>query len=215
MSKLAILRACEIFESNISGERLENPTDPVDDLIFILLSNRASLRLAKKVFDKAVHRFENWTEVVEAPSELEEIVRPLGLHKKRVAAILGCISKLIEDFGEPTLSSLSTWTAIEAQTYLCSLPGVSQKVARCVMMYCLGFDVLPVDTHVHTVSRRLGVEVRSRPASSHEVIEQVVPPGKSLTFHVGCIIVGQNYCLKRKPLCSACMLSEICPSNVA
>lgn len=34
--------------------------------------------------------------------------------------------------------------------------GVSLKVAKCVMMYALGAEVLPVDCQFHRVTKRLG-----------------------------------------------------------
>ena len=45
----------------------------------------------------------------------------------------------------------------DAEAYLVSLPGVGIKTAKCVLMYSLRRAVLPVDTHVARVSRRLGL----------------------------------------------------------
>jgi endonuclease III len=43
-----------------------------------------------------------------------------------------------------------------AQSYLTSLPGVGLKTAKCILMYSLNREVLPVDTHVWRLSVRLG-----------------------------------------------------------
>ena len=45
----------------------------------------------------------------------------------------------------------------EAQAYLTGLPGVGPKTAACVLLFSLERPVMPVDTHVHRVARRLGV----------------------------------------------------------
>ena len=44
-----------------------------------------------------------------------------------------------------------------AQACLTGLPGVGPKTAACVLLFSLGRPLMPVDTHVHRVARRLGV----------------------------------------------------------
>ena len=38
-----------------------------------------------------------------------------------------------------------------------SLPGVGIKTASLVLLFCFSKEVLPVDTHVHRVSQRIGL----------------------------------------------------------
>ena len=44
-----------------------------------------------------------------------------------------------------------------AQAYLTGLPGVGPKKAACVLLFSLSRPLMPVDTHVHRVARRLGI----------------------------------------------------------
>lgn len=64
---------------------------------------------------------------------------------------------------------------VHADAHLVSLPGVSKKVAKCVLMYSLGRSVLPVDVRVHRVAARLGLPAKRRPDTSQDAIEGAVP----------------------------------------
>ncbi len=44
----------------------------------------------------------------------------------------------------------------DARDYLVSLPGIGPKTAAVVLSFALGRDAMPVDTHVHRVTKRLG-----------------------------------------------------------
>ena len=109
------------------------------------------------------HRFGSWDELLKAPIKtLPRLIKPAGLAAKKSAQIAGTLRKIHADFGTCDLGALKGVPESEAEAYLVSLPGVSLKVAKCVMMYTLGAKVLPVDAHVHRVSGRLGWTRRKR-----------------------------------------------------
>ena len=62
----------------------------------------------------------------------------------------------MERFGELSLAETASWTDEEVEHFLTSLPGIAIKSARCVMMYSLGRQVLPVDTHLRRLAERWG-----------------------------------------------------------
>src|SRR5262249_43991044 len=94
--------------------------------------------------------------------------------------------------------------------YLAELPGVSDKVAKCVMMYTLGFDVLPVDVHVFRVASRLGWTSRCRADQCHDDLEALVQPKHRYAFHVDCICLGRAVCTPVHPDCPACPIRQYC-----
>ena len=93
------------------------------------------------------------------------------------------------------------------------LDGVSEKVAKCVMMYTLGFDVLPVDVHVHRVATRLEWTNRKRADQCHEELEALVKPRYRFAFHVDCICHGRAVCRPKNPRCNDCVIRRYCPDN--
>ena len=46
---------------------------------------------------------------------------------------------------------------------LVEYPGVGRKVAGCVVVYAFGKNAIPVDTHVHRISNRLGLVKTTNP----------------------------------------------------
>jgi endonuclease III len=85
---------------------------------------------------------------------LEELVF-ISLARQKVAWIKGQLERIRERFGRFSLKGRKKLPNDEVERFLCSLPGVQIKAVRCVMMYTLGRDVLPADTHVLRVSERL------------------------------------------------------------
>ena len=86
-------------------------------------------------------------------------------------AIFGGSGAIIKsDLGRCDLTALKGEPEEVVEKYLTSLPGVSEKVAKCVMMYTMSARVLPVDVHVHRVATRLGWTTRKRADQCHQDI---------------------------------------------
>lgn len=190
-----------------------NPEDPLDDLVFIMLSNRTGSRVAERIFRELKARFPRWHEALFAPVDLQRILAPAGLGKKRSHALLEIFKQLLVDFGEVDLKLLQAKSDRILEAYLCSLPGVSQKVARCVMMYGFRRKVLPVDVHVHRITRRLGWHEHKRADQSHESLDRIIPSEFRYSFHVTCISHGRTVCRATSPRCNVCVLAKRCPSR--
>jgi endonuclease-3 len=190
--------------------RLGNPRDPVDDLIFLMLSNRTQFDTAKSVF-KSLKALGDWDFVSRLPVKiLESKIQVAGLAKIRSRQMKRALQLIAKNFGSCRLSELRNWEEQDAHDYLAALPGVSDKVAKCVMMYTLGFEVLPVDIHVFRVSSRLGWTSRCRADQCHHDLELLVPPEWRFGFHVDCILLGRSICTAQSPDCPSCPIRKYC-----
>ena len=138
------------------------------------------------------------------------MLKPAGLGGLKARQIVGIVQHLRGSFGRVTLAPLKRMTDLEAEAFLMSLPGVGAKVAKCVLMYSLGRQVLPVDAHVHRVATRLGFGTKKRPDTSQDLIEAAVPPDLRYGFHVNAVAHGRAACLPRQPRCDNCQVSEWC-----
>lgn len=202
---------CNLLEDAYGSPRHGNPEDPLDDLIFVILSNRTGPLVAQRVFSELKDAVGHWRDLsVMSQETLSNILRPAGLASKRAAQLTQIVKRLMDDFGDASLDTLAHWSDDEAERYLASLPGVSLKVAKCVLMYALGRQVLPVDVHVHRISARLGWHRHKRADQAHETLERLVPPHLRYGFHVNCLAHGRSVCRASRPRCSECVLASHC-----
>ena len=206
-----VRRVCEKLEKVYGRPSLGNPTDPLDDMIFIILSNRTSPGVAKQNFERLKRNYPSWDGILESSlAKFQSLIARGGLSNKRALQIRDALAKIKRDRGECDLSFLKEYNPGEMEAYLIALPGLSDKVAKCVMMYTLGVEVLPVDSHVHRISRRLGWTDRMRPDQCHEELEALVPPHRRYAYHVDCVLHGRNTCRPAAPKCGECPIMHHC-----
>src|ERR1700733_9377996 len=202
---------CRILTKNYGPPRLGNPSDPLDDLIYIILSNKTTPGMARITYLRLRKRFRSWEEMLAVPvTALRSVLRPAGLSAIKSRYIRAALRAIKQCFGTCDLKSLRPLGPEAAQDYLVGLPGVSEKVAKCVMMYTLGMEVLPVDSHVHRISSRLGWTSRRRADQCYEELEALVPSALRRNFHVACIAHGRKVCRSRSPLCEECCVNHYC-----
>jgi endonuclease III len=207
----AVRSVCKILTRTYGTPRFGNPSDPLDDLIYIILSNKTTPGTARGTYKRLQKRFRKWDEILAVPiSVLRSLVRPAGLSAVKSRHIRGALRSIKKHFGACDLRPLKLLAPEAAQNYLVGLPGVSEKVAKCVMMYTLNLAVLPVDTHVHRISSRLGWTARRRADQCHEELEALVMPTLRRNFHVACIVHGRKVCRPHNPLCHDCCINRYC-----
>jgi endonuclease III len=206
-----IRRVCNRLHKHYGEPRLGNPSDPLDDLIYIILSNRTSPTAATDTYHRLKVEFEHWSAVAIAPIRtLRRILLPLGLSTTRSQQIRSLLRQINHRFGSCDLNLIRSWPDDAVHEYLISLPGVSDKVAKCVMMYTLGREVLPVDVHVHRIASRLGWVSRRRADQCHPELEAIVPMALRFSFHVDCVAHGRAVCRPKFPRCRECVISDDC-----
>jgi endonuclease-3 len=206
-----VASVCATLTNAYGTPRFGNPADPLDDLIFIILSNKTGPATARRTYRNLRRRFPRWDKILSSPlSTLESILRPAGLSVVKSRQIRAALYRIKKEFGRCNLNALKRTSADDAEAFLVDLPGASTKVAKCVMMYTLRLQVLPVDTHVHRVSSRLGWTSRKRADQCHAELEALLAPALRPNFHVSCIAHGRKVCRPNAPLCLSCPLSDYC-----
>ena len=71
---------------------------------------------------------------------------------------------------------------------------------------------IAVDTHVKRVSERLGLTSNTDPEKIEKDLMKIVPKDNWDIITLLLINHGRNICAARKPLCSKCVLNQLCPS---
>jgi uncharacterized protein with PIN domain len=98
-----------------------------------------------------------------------------------------------------------------ARRELLGIEGVGPKTADCVLLFSCGRDVIPVDTHVFRVTKRLGlVPGDATPEEARRILMEEIPAGMRGSVHVGLIRLGREICRAREPRHSVCFLIDLC-----
>ena len=204
-------KVCSRLREQYGTPRLGNPTDPVDDLVYIMLSNKTRPEMAAAVFGRLHETYGTWERLADDElASLEALLAPSGLSRVRARQMQSALKKLIADFGDCSMDRLRGGADEEVVGYLVTLPGVSEKVAKCVMMYTMDREVLPVDSHVYRIGCRLGWTTRKRADQSGAELEALVPSADRYAFHVDCVEHGRKFCRPKNPHCSACCVRQFC-----
>ncbi len=202
---------CRVLTETYGNPRFGNPADPLDDLIYIILSNKTTPTTARATYERLKERFRKWDKVlVTSASTLRSLLRPAGLSAVKSRHIRAALRSIKHQLGTCDLKPLKGYTFEDARQFLISLPGVSEKVAKCVMIYTLGLPVLPVDRHVHRIAHRLGWTSRKRADQCHAELEALVPALLRRRFHVACIAHGRKVCRPLNPSCDDCCIKRHC-----
>lgn len=194
------------------------PQGPLlDELIAAILSQNTADKNSGPAFDELCRRFGSWEAVRAAPAgRIAAAIRRAGLARVKAPRIKAILQRLYAERGELSLEFLRHWPAQAAMDYLTRFPGVGPKTAACVLLFACGQPVLPVDTHVHRVSQRLGlIGPHVTAAAAHRVLGQLVPRDHVLEFHIQMIRHGRARCRARSPRCSDCALREMCPYGIS
>ncbi len=93
---------------------------------------------------------------------------------------------------------------------LIELPGVGRKTANVVMNCAFGAHVMPVDTHVFRVAKRLGIAHRETPEQVEKELLSHIPAKWLEHGHHWLVLHGRYICKARKPLCDECPVNEWC-----
>lgn len=176
--------------------------DPFRILIGTILSQRTRDEMTTKASERLFKRFKDAKQLAAArPAEVRELIRQVGFYNMKTRGIIEVSKKLVDEFGGEVPSDLES---------LLSLPWVGRKTANCVLVY--GFDkpAIPVDTHVHRISNRLGLVETKRPEETEAELVKEVPKRYWLEVNDLFVRFGQTVCKPIGPKCGECALQGRC-----
>ena len=200
------------------GRPVLSPRYPaVDELVFTVLSQNTADVNTERTFASLKARFPEWTAARDASAEeIEDAIALGGLAHTKAPRIKRILEAISERTGAPDLHELDDMTDEAAQAYLVALPGVGPKTAACVLLFALERPVMPVDTHVHRVAKRLGIiDEKVTADQAHPLLTELAGPydaAQVYAVHVDFVRHGRRVCHARRPKCGECPLAAMCPS---
>ena len=213
-SPTVIRRAHERLKQHY-GSRKVTKRDPLDGLVLIILSQATNDINCDRAFTSLKTKYPNWDAVLQAPvEEVANAIRSGGLANQKAARIKQLLQEMHEETGTLDLSWMHEAPAEECRAYLQKFHGVGPKTIACVLVFFLDKPAFPVDTHVHRVTKRLGlIRPQAGPEEAHKVLEAAVPDEYKLDLHVNLISHGRFICRAEGnggPKCGECFLKSLC-----
>ncbi|MDY7077994.1 MAG: endonuclease III [Chloroflexota bacterium] len=194
------------------GDHPWRPHDPVATLVSTILSQNTNDVNRDRAFERLREQFLTWEAVRDAPLEkVVEAIRPAGLAPTKGPRIQEALRRITEERGEIELEFLREVGLEEARAWLLSIPGVGPKTTAIILLFALEMPAFPVDTHVHRVTRRLGlIPEQTNREKAHQLLEGLIPPEIYYPFHLNLIEHGRAVCHARNPECGHCILQSDC-----
>ena len=191
--------------------------DAVSELVSTILSQNTNDVNRDVAFDRLRSRLPTWEQVRDADLEsVIEAIRTAGLANQKGPRIQDALRRITQERGELDLDFLADWPVEDAKDWLCAINGVGPKTAAIVLLFSLGRPAFPVDTHVHRVTKRLGlIGPRVSREKAHVSLEELVPETAYYSFHLNLIHHGRQTCSSRSPKCSECPLRDLCQYYLA
>ena len=210
--KSRVRRAVAALEKRFGAPTVRRRHDLIGSFVLTSLSQHTSDLNAGRAFDALKQRFPTWEQVAGAtPRQIAAAIRSAGLANQKAPRIRTFVRWVNDTFGGYDLSPIRKMADEEIVRLLTSVKGIGIKTVSVVMLFSLGRDVFPVDTHVHRICRRLGlVPQKATAEQTHHRMAPLVPKGKSMSLHVNLLRLGRTICHARGPLCPDCPLKRLC-----
>ena len=189
--------------------------DPFETLIVTIISQNTTDKNTARAFKNLSDKFKIDPETLAKADirKVQECLKTGGLFRQKARAIGGVSRALIQEW-KGSMASILSLPIENARRELLKLPGVGPKTADVVLLFSARKSVIPVDTHVNRVSKRLDLVPESGDYETvRKKLETLFQPEDYAAVHVLLISHGRKCCKARTPLCTSCPVNTYCPSR--
>jgi len=187
-------------------------TNALDTLMLTILSQNTNDVNRDRAYRSLRMAYPRWEEVMASNRrQVAKAIRVGGLANIKSERIIDVLRFINRERGQLSLEFLKKTTPADADAWLSQMKGVGPKTRAIVMLFSLGMSAFPVDTHVHRVTKRIGLIGRkiSRERAQQE-LAVLVPEREYYNLHINLIEHGRAICNARKPKCAVCAIRSQC-----
>ncbi|HXU95516.1 MAG TPA: endonuclease III [Candidatus Nitrosotalea sp.] len=175
---------------------------PLSILIGTILSARTRDESTSAVVRELFSKYKTAGSLARAKlSDVEKIIKRTGFYHVKAKRIIQVAS---------IINSKYSGQVPKTMEELISLPGVGRKTANCVLVYAFDKPAIPVDTHVHRISNRLGLVKTKIPEETEIELIKQIPKKYWIRINDTFVMYGQNICKPISPMCSVCQIKKEC-----
>ena len=176
--------------------------DPFRILIGTILSHRTKDENTTRATENLFSRYKTPLELAQAdPAVVRGLIRPSGFYNMKTKNIMVAARQLVDEFDGAVPDN---------EEDLLKLRAVGRKTANCVLVYAFNKPAIPVDTHVHRISNRLGLVKTKKPEETEAALVKSVPRRYWLELNDLFVRFGQTTCRPIGPRCGECSLTATC-----
>lgn len=176
--------------------------DPFRILISTILSHRTRDENTAKASENLFARYKTPAQLASAdPDEVRRLIHSTGFYNMKTRNIIRASKQLVEEFDGKVPAD---------EEELLKIHSVGRKTANCVLVYAFNKPAIPVDTHVHRISNRLGLVKTKNPEDTEKELVRTIPKRYWLELNDLFVRFGQTTCKPIGPRCSSCSLRGHC-----
>ena len=137
-------------------------------------------------------------------TELEQAIYTTGFFRAKAKSVQQSAKALLASFGGEIPKTLAELTR---------LPGVGRKTGSVILGVGFGLaEGIVVDTNVSRISELLGFTRQTDTGKIEQDLMKLIPNKDWIDFSHLMIWHGRSICKARRPVCSVCPISKLCPS---
>ena len=175
---------------------------PFRILIATILSARTKDENTTKAADKLFKLYGTPQKLAKAKvKDVEKVIKSVGFYHVKSKRIIEVANLILSKYNGKVPADIDK---------LVDMPGVGRKTANCVLVYAFEKPAIPVDTHVHRISNRLGLVDTKTPEETEMALREKIPKKYWLDINNTFVMYGQNICKPISPMCDVCKIRKIC-----
>ncbi len=180
-------------------------TNPYELLVAVILSAQTTDDNVNRATPALFARYPDPAALADADQDdVEALVHSLGFFRQKARNIIGAARMMVAEHGGAVPDTMDELTR---------LPGVARKTANIVLGNAFDTVVgIAVDTHVLRLAHRFGLSTETDPDRVERDLMGLFPQSRWHRVNYDLITHGRRICDAKRPICGACMLSDICPS---
>ena len=172
-------------------------------LVAVILSAQCTDKRVNQITPALFEKYPTCEDMAKASAEeIFPYIRSVSYPNSKSKYLVNCAKRLVEVYNSQVPSDVK-----ELQT----LQGVGRKTANVIAAVVFHQAKMPVDTHVHRVSRRIGLTDNAKTVlQTEEQLMKNLKKNDIALLHHQLILLGRYICKARKPECNNCKLTVCC-----
>ncbi len=180
-----------------------NFKNPLELMVATILSAQCTDARVNIVTPAVFKKYKTAKDYAQAKAkEFEALIRSTGFYVNKTKSILGACKLIVQKHGGNVPRTLEE---------LVHLPGIGRKTANVILGNVYDTPGIVVDTHVLRLTHRMELTKNTDPVKVEFDMMKLIPQKNWTIFSHLFTHHGRQICIARKPLCSKCSISTLCP----